>query len=227
MFEVDRFDLVEDRIELAGRWSGVRGLRFMRPTLTLPVAGRRTRLLAALDHKPWSPDDGEWLASFPWDGGPVEIEGAELSVSRTLVVDLPAPGGSATAAPGPAPLPKRRFAPSSPEPEPGSRLAMELDRARAQLAEAERAREQATDSLTAARAAVTAAEAARDEAVNRATILATEVRTAVGAREEALRDRDAALRSKEAAARERDEAVSRAAHHRARPSARHGRRRRS
>src|SRR4051794_40961276 len=143
VFEVYRFDHVDDRLELAGRWSGGRGMRFMRPTLTLsaagarggrwsgvrgrrfmrrtrtlPAAGRRVRLLASLEHKPWSPDDeGEWLASFPWDGGPVDVDGAELSVSRTLVVDLPAPGESAeVVAPEPAPpakAPKRsgRFVP--------------------------------------------------------------------------------------------------------------------
>ena len=38
-FEVERFDWVDDaRLEVLGRWSGVRGLRFVRPVLTVPVA---------------------------------------------------------------------------------------------------------------------------------------------------------------------------------------------
>src|SRR3954451_3270458 len=91
-FEIDRFELVgDDRLEVAGRWFGVRGGRFVRPTLT--VGGRR--LLALLEDKPWDAEDGEpWIAAFAWDGGPLEAADAELAVGPGLSVGLAAPAGS-------------------------------------------------------------------------------------------------------------------------------------
>ena len=54
---------------MSGRWFGVRGRRFVRPVLTIDVAGDRRRLVALLDHKPWHAADGEpWVAAFPWEG---------------------------------------------------------------------------------------------------------------------------------------------------------------
>ena len=61
-FEVERFTWPsDDRLEVTGRWFGVRGRRFMRPTLHLRVDGRRRRLIAVLDHKPWAADTEEHL----------------------------------------------------------------------------------------------------------------------------------------------------------------------
>ena len=122
--------MADDRLEIAGHWSGVRGRRFVRPVLWLHEGGGRRRLVAVLDHKPWAAQDGDpWVAAFPWDGGPFEPERAELEVGSDLVVELPVPGG----------------------PKPPS----ELVRTRAELAEAqdeaERARKEAA--ATAARAA--------------------------------------------------------------------------
>jgi hypothetical protein len=93
-FDVDRFDWAgDDRLELVGRWSGVRGLRFVRPVLTVPVAGRRRRLVALLEHKPWVASDGdEWVAAFSWEGHREAVGPAQLAVGPSLVVDLPAPG---------------------------------------------------------------------------------------------------------------------------------------
>ena len=69
-FEVERFEWVaDDRLEVVGRWFGLRGHRFLRPTLDVEVAGERRRMLAVLEHKPWAAEDGEdWVAAFAWAG---------------------------------------------------------------------------------------------------------------------------------------------------------------
>ena len=92
-FELERFEwAAEDRIELAGRWLGVRGMRFIRPTLTLRGADGDRRLLALLEHKPWAVDDDElWIAAFAWEGDRASIDEAELAVASGLEVVLPAP----------------------------------------------------------------------------------------------------------------------------------------
>src|SRR5882757_1892605 len=83
VFEVERFEwTADDRIELTGVWSGLRGSRFMRPTLVLTVGGESRRLLALLEHKPWAGDEGkDWIAAFAWNGEPAEVEKAELNVA--------------------------------------------------------------------------------------------------------------------------------------------------
>ena len=91
-FELDRFDSSEgDRLELSGRWFGVRGRRFMRPSLVLIADGANFRALADLEHKPWAAEDGErWEAAFPWSAD-AELLEAELSVAPDITVRLPAP----------------------------------------------------------------------------------------------------------------------------------------
>jgi hypothetical protein len=96
-FEVERFGwTTADRIEVAGRWFGLRGHRFMRPSLLVDAGGERRRLLALLEHKPWAAAEGDlWVAAFAWDGDPVDVEAAELAVAPTVAVELPpalAPG---------------------------------------------------------------------------------------------------------------------------------------
>ena len=60
-FELDRFELGEgDRLELSGRWFGVRGRRFVRPTLAQISEVGPARALADHEHKPWAAEDGEW-----------------------------------------------------------------------------------------------------------------------------------------------------------------------
>lgn len=88
-FEVDRFGVgADDRLEVAGRWFGVRGRRFLRPTLEFEAEGERQRALAVLDHKPWTAEDGEeWVAAFDWDEAAAP-EAAELAVSTDLTVTL-------------------------------------------------------------------------------------------------------------------------------------------
>src|SRR4051812_18376320 len=97
-FEVDTFGwTASDRIEVTGRWFGLRGHRFMRPALMVEAGDDRRRLLALLEHKPWAADDGEpWTAAFGWSGDPVAMSFAELSVAPSVAIELPpppAPGG--------------------------------------------------------------------------------------------------------------------------------------
>jgi predicted nucleic acid-binding Zn-ribbon protein len=93
VFELDRFAFGEgDRLELSGRWFGVRGRRFVRPTLEVMSDVGRVRALADLEHKPWVPEDGErWDAAFHWESESEVLE-AELSVAPDITVRLPAPG---------------------------------------------------------------------------------------------------------------------------------------
>jgi hypothetical protein len=82
-FELDEFEQSGGRLRVLGRWSDVRGMRFMRPTLTI---GDR-RVLAVLDHKPWMPEEGEpWIAEFPWDHGDADPQLAELAVAPSVAV---------------------------------------------------------------------------------------------------------------------------------------------
>jgi hypothetical protein len=88
-FELDQFERFGDRLRVEGRWSDVRGMRFMRPTLTI---GDR-RVLAVLDHKPWAPEEGQpWIAEFPWEGAEVDPTLAELAVAPSVAVPLSSPG---------------------------------------------------------------------------------------------------------------------------------------
>jgi hypothetical protein len=92
-FEVERFEWVDgDRLEVTGRWYGLRGHRFVRPVLVVQAGDEQRRMLAVLDHKPWAAEDGdEWIAAFPWEGKPLELTAAELAVAPSLAVDLPVP----------------------------------------------------------------------------------------------------------------------------------------
>jgi hypothetical protein len=92
-FEVDRFEWAsDDRLEVVGRWFGLRGHRFLRPTLDVEVRGERRRMLAVLEHKPWAAEEGEeWVAVFAWAGDRARLDDAELTVSPDLAVQLPLP----------------------------------------------------------------------------------------------------------------------------------------
>jgi hypothetical protein len=92
-FEVERFEWAsDDRLEVVGRWFGLRGQRFLRPTLDVEVRGERRRMLAVLEHKPWAAEEGEeWVAAFAWAGEPARLDDAELTVSPDLAVQLPLP----------------------------------------------------------------------------------------------------------------------------------------
>src|SRR4029077_9011303 len=90
-FEVERFWVGPGcYVEVHARWSGVRGRRFVRPTLNALIGGRNHRVLAVLDHKPWIAEEGEsWLAAFPWSTDPAALVEAELTVAPDVTVPLP------------------------------------------------------------------------------------------------------------------------------------------
>src|SRR5581483_8277475 len=91
-FQLDQFEVADDerRLVLKGRWFGVRGRRFVRPTLTFSLAGEPQRLLADMEHKPWAPSDGQdWVAAFPWTSEPGSVADLELGVAPDIAVALP------------------------------------------------------------------------------------------------------------------------------------------
>jgi hypothetical protein len=222
-FEVDRFAWVDGRLEVTGRWYGIRGRRFLRPTLDVEVDGNPRRMLAVLEHKPWAADDGEeWVAAFEWNGEPVALTVAELAVAPEVAVVLPPPSG--------APAKKARRAKAAGErlearPPRAQALEAELAEARAEisdlrdrLAAEQRARDRRVEQLEALRdesaAAKSAAEAERDEAaaardagVAERDELVSSRDSATEARDAALAARDAALADAEKAAGERDKAM--------------------
>jgi hypothetical protein len=95
-FELDRFVADHERLRVSGRWLGVRGRRFVRPSLAAVVDGHQTRALAELEHKPWDAAEGdEWVAAFKWSGPVSEVEEFELAVAPDLAVRLPPPDSDA------------------------------------------------------------------------------------------------------------------------------------
>src|SRR4051794_6396608 len=193
-FELDRFELTSpDRLEVAGRWFGVRGLRFMRPALDLRSNGDRYRLLALLEHKPWAAEDGdEWVAAFPWDGDPPELTQAELAVGPSVAVELSAPDAPAK--------PKQPRA-SSRKPKPRVQAREPSERAEAKLRELREERDAALAARDAALAERDAALAAREPAGAEQDALVRE-------RDEALRERDRLAQDREAAIAARDAAMA-------------------
>lgn len=241
-FEVERFGWIsDDRLEITGRWSGLRGHRFLRPTLDIQVDGRHRRLLALLEHKPWAADDGdEWIAAFPWQGEPLQVDGAELALGPDLAVELPPPVGGRAAPTDDGSRPSAELLAAgrpraeielelSAAREEGERLGRELERLRAthaaRVEELQQRlggeREAITELKAELEAARNAAAAADAEHADRVAALSKERDAAVAASSAALAEtkrieseRDAALRGRAAVEQERDAAV------RARDSAR-------
>lgn len=181
-FEVERFGwTAAGNLEVAGRWYGVRGRRFVRPTLDVSGPQGRRRLLASLEHKPWAPAEGEpWVAAFPWeDADPGQVT-VELAVAPGVVVALPALG------PVPHAATQRRGPeqPREPTPsgEPGDAAVALLRR----LATLRQERAAMTVERDAARSALANAERQRDDAL--------------AVRETVERERDEALAARDAAA---------------------------
>jgi hypothetical protein len=209
-FEVDRFAWADGRLELTGRWYGIRGRRFLRPTLDVEVDGSPRRMLAVLEHKPWAADDGEeWVAAFEWTGDPVALAVAELAVGPELAVVLPPPTG------GPAKKARRaRTAGERLEARPPRAQALEAELAEARaeisnlrdrLAAEQKAWQERVEQVEALRdesaAAKSAAEAERDG-------MAAERDEVAAARDAAIAERDQLVSARDAASAERDEAVT-------------------
>ena len=125
-FELERFEwTADDRLEVVGRWNGVRGRRIARPALTVDAGGRRQRVSGSQI----SESDEPWRASFDWiRRGDIAGRGARDR-----------PHARRRAAPAaPAPPPQRASAESD--------LRAQVDELRATVAElrAERDRRAAT-----------------------------------------------------------------------------------
>jgi hypothetical protein len=225
-FEVERFEWVDgDRLEVTGRWYGLRGHRFVRPVLVVQAADEQRRMLAVLDHKPWAAEDGdEWIAAFPWEGEPLELTAAELAVAPSLAVDLPVPrvpgqrGTPPTGSEGPLharrgsvePKAKPRRKPAAaapPDPPPASPAPAEsvtpeeVAALRAQLASEQASVRRLAAQLEEAHQGLAAARAAADDH----DALAAERDAAIAARDEA---RANANLDHDAIIEERDQAVS-------------------
>lgn len=181
-FEVERFGwTAAGCLEVTGRWYGVRGRRFVRPTLDVEGRQGRRRLLASLEHKPWAPGEGEpWTAAFPWEGATAGLDAAQLAVAPRVVVALPPPGAPPDAAAG------RRTADGP------------ADGAGAETGEPAAALLRRLATLRREHVAITAE---RDEALGARGSLERE-------RDEALAARDAARRDLAVARHERDEALA-------------------
>jgi hypothetical protein len=216
-FEVERFEWTSpDRLELVGRWFGLRGQRFLRPTLDVEVDGERRRMLAVLEHKPWAPEEGQdWVAAFDWRGEPGNVDDAELTVSPEVAVQLPAPGGAVEH--GELPVvtagdrrPARRPRSAVLEGELAAALA-DLERAGEELERTRRSHSEAArelrERLRGEHAKIRALEAELEQA--RAQIAAAEATAAEQA--DSLRDeRDAARAERDAAVVARDSALAEA-----------------
>lgn len=91
-FELDRMGVDQKgQLIVSGRWFGVRGRRFVRPTLTMTVRadGSERRALADLKHKPWAAEDGGlWVAAFQLPIKLDEASSLELSVAPDVAVEL-------------------------------------------------------------------------------------------------------------------------------------------
>jgi hypothetical protein len=202
-FEVDRFAWVDGRLEVTGRWYGIRGRRFLRPTLDVEVDGSPRRMLAVLEHKPWAADDGEeWVAAFEWNGDPVALAVAELAVAPELSVVLPPPTG--------APAKKARRAKAA-----GERLAAAPPRAQAleaALAEAQAEAAVLRDRLAAEQKAwqqrVEEVEALRDDSAAARSAAEAERDEVAAARDAAISEREELISTRDAAVKERDSAVA-------------------
>jgi hypothetical protein len=222
-FELERFERTsEDRIEISGRWFGLRGRRFVRPVLNLHTGGSRRRAIALLEHKPWAANDGQtWLAAFAWPEGAGEVESAELEVGPGLVVELPAPGGTPNTAGRVSAL--RPHVPTPPvtafrPPEEDARGGGDGESRRRERASGRGSDRGEADGGTGSRAparvahpprdVMTAARAERDEAIAARDASERERIAALNDRDDALSRRDAALRDVDRAITERDEAVA-------------------
>jgi hypothetical protein len=214
-FEVERFEWVDgDRLEVTGRWYGLRGHRFVRPVLVVQAAhDEQRRLLAILDHKPWAAEDGdEWIAAFPWEGEPLELTAAELAVAPSLAVDLPVPhvpgqGGAAPAGSA-GPLHARRGpAEPKPKPEPPEPETAPARRGRAKAAKPAPPSPAPAESVTPEEVAALRAQLASEQAsVRRLATQLEEAHQGLAAARATADDHDVLVSERDAAIAARDEA---------------------
>ncbi|MFL5822672.1 MAG: hypothetical protein ACJ764_04445 [Solirubrobacteraceae bacterium] len=228
VFELDRFELVGgDTYTVQGRWFGVRGRRFIRPTLTALVEDHSVRVLADLEHKPWAAEDGQpWEAVFSSRQVDGKILQAELAVAPDLLITLPSPGeptgGEQTTLPAGADaesrrrgarqekpgLPRGKSAPSQEAP-PAAPDTPDADRLSAltrDLAKARKAERDLRHHLDRAQAQKAEAAARMDEVLGNLSRAMRERDDAQAARDEALAEREELGRERDHIKDERDAA---------------------
>lgn len=228
-FELDRFELVGERYEVEGRWSGVRGRVFIRPELTLTDGSQSRRLLADLDQKPWQAAEGDhWAVAFPCSGDAIDPTDAELTVAPDITVAVKrgrtrrtrtnhkdagqSPGARARRTPKPRAETEARSETA------GKRrgLGVQLAEAQNELEQVRNEHGRLSDRLDAAMRRAEDARAERDRATQSREQLIAERDDAIGALDDARAERDRALL--EAAAglkvvqRSRDEALAELEH---------------
>jgi outer membrane murein-binding lipoprotein Lpp len=207
-FQLERFELTgDDRLEVAGRWFGVRGLRFVRPSLTVQTDEGERSLLALLEHKPWAAEEGDaWVAAFPWKGGSPDPDQAELAVAPSVVVTLAEQAADTAGSGGKTAAPRKKS------------LRDQLDaseekvrRLEAEVAFLRQERERFLDDVKAAKAdgeqasaALAATERERDDALREQERIAAQRDEAVAMRNEARAERDTALHERDEALHARD-----------------------
>jgi hypothetical protein len=221
-FELERLERHGDELVVSGHWSGLRGVRFVRPTL---IVGDR-QVLATLDHKPWTPRaDRAWTAAFPWTGRAPDASQLKLAVAPSVTVPL---GPSTEDAEPTLTLVSKRDAGDEPSPSPPKaaaaqtpkrRPAATTDRKRLRLLEEElevvaQERDALHLKLDEAQVLLVAADTARVEAEaslwreRRAAGVVADGRNEVArARTAAERDRDLALAQRDEAVQDREAAV--------------------
>jgi hypothetical protein len=200
-FELDRFELTDARrVELNGRWFGIRGRRFVRPTLTMLADGGRRRLLADIEHKPWSAEDGEsWTAAFAWDVDDAAISDLELGVAPDIAVELPPPGSE----------PRRTEVRNHRSVEPRQRPS-ESEAVKTELGEARQENERLSAELERAEDAkveTTAALARRDAALSKLDELSAQLDQALQERDRVAQERDRVVGERDRVVQERDRVV--------------------
>ena len=224
-FELERYEFKgDDRVEISGRWSGVRGRRFIRPTLTVMTGGRGSRALADLEHKPWAPEEGKlWMAAFSCTIEDATTLEAELNVAPDITITLPAPGdGAATGAkrpkrerPGreprvllerPAP-PRRSAARTSQESTARREVAAIKTTMDAAIADKERLLHESDAEKQRLQSELAASKTEQAQLRARVEELTAELDRAVAARTSALAARDQALETSERSLADRDAAV--------------------
>ena len=217
-FELERLELVDGRLVVRGFWSGVRGVRFVRPGLV--VDGRR--VLATLEHKPWAVrSDGTWTAAFPWKRE-LDVAGVTLVVAPSIEVPLdreaaPAEQDFEPAHPGFGLLPA---APGTSVRDVTLRdeldgverrldaMHAELREARAHAAEREARCSELEGVVLRERSAAAAAQDTGDEFVRARAMAILDRDRAMAQHEEAVSDREAAVRARKRMERQRDDALA-------------------
>ena len=220
-FEPEQVEVEAGRVVVTGHWYGVRGLRFVRPTL---VADGR-EVLATLEHKPWAPDTGDvWTAAFPWDGPDIAVDQAALAVAPSVVVPLAPNAEGGVAVPVDEPV-EVSAAPAPAETVDVSRLdrlraeigelrrrlgavAEERDELRARVEQAEARAEALAEAARRERRVADDVSVGRDELQQARAAAERERDHALAQRHEAIADREAAMRSRRRMQEERDEAAA-------------------